>query len=246
MSQEEETRLAALQWTPQCSSPSTCTQKQMAALLQGQHLWLWKHLTRPRKQIKTEHNHLVWPFYNQVTFREPSVCGGHFDVFYVPPLASLFTISFSHDLLCQRQDAAARFRQLRDKRGRGRGRGPWGFWSWWLNAALNFTLSQFLTTGTGNEGMRGTEAWSRNKSIGGVNPCQLEEKTFLSLFLLQQCPHWEPSWLDTIFSFCRLMIAAQCQQRLTLNSFTIDFIRMLMCYYGKKVTFIHCVLFLKH
>lgn len=115
--------------------------------------------------------------HSQVALRKPSVCGGHFDV---SPLLSLFCISFSHGSFCQRWDAAGRFRQCCDKRGRVRGRGVWGVWCWWLNAALNFTLSQFLTTGTGKEGMRGVEAWrrNRNKSIGERTPASLKKSPF--------------------------------------------------------------------
>lgn len=37
---------------------------------------------------------------------------------------------------------------------------------------------------------------------------------------LKQCSHWEPSWLDIIFSSYPLMIVAQCQKRPIVSNFS--------------------------
>lgn len=73
---------------------------------------------------------------------------------------------------------------------------------------------------------RGEEEWRRNRSkpIGEQTPASSEKSPFLSLllpfFLLQRHSHWEPAWLDVIFSSYRLTIAAQCQKLLSPCDFS--------------------------
>lgn len=100
------------------------------------------------------------------------------------------------------------------------------------------------------------EAWrrNRNKPIGERTPASSKKSPFLSLllpfFLFQRRSHWEPSWLDIIFSSCRLMIATQCQKLhircnfSTRQTFDIElfllaaFMKTLMRNYEKQIEYI--------
>lgn len=126
----------------------------------------------------------------------------------------LFYYLFSRGSVWQLRDTESCFRQRRDKRGAGsEGRAREAFDVWWLNTALNYTLSQSLTTESGNEGTRKEAAWRKNsnKPIGEGTPASWKKSPFSALFsgsFFQRHTHWEPSWLDIIFLSGGLMIGA--------------------------------------
>lgn len=128
LGQEGEIRLAALQWTPQCLNSSTCTHKQTAILSR-------------------------WQMYRLSTHSAKMICSSFFLTSHVAEYTGCFwrlsCNTFFPWLTVPCWDAASSFHRRLDKKTKVRGRGVWAVWCRLLNTALNFTLSQFLTTSTG-------------------------------------------------------------------------------------------------
>lgn len=104
------------------------------------------------------------------------------------------------------------------KGGRVRGRGSWGVWCLMTECGPQFHPLSALNNrdwewGDERECGYGGEIVLR---LLGSEPLPAQRKALslpsFSHSFFQRCSHWEPSWLDIIFSSCGLMIAAHCQK----------------------------------
>lgn len=96
----------------------------------------------------------------------------------------------------------------------------------------------------GREERRGTEQSQKETYRGGGGPLPGQRKApFSPFFLSQPSSHWEPSWLDIIFSSCRLMIVEKGQKLSACWNFptrqlsTLNFLYLLLGKTKKTASF---------